>query len=90
MNRTERSMLHDALAEMVIEYNADPTIERKYALLGARYTVGLLGMPEGHTNYVWPEPGADPADRRIRRLQVIRGAAWRPFRDRRGVDVDDV
>jgi hypothetical protein len=71
VNATERSMLHDTMAEMVTEYSEHPTEEGRHILLGMRIMAGTLGMPEGHSNYEWAHQVASIESRRSRRLVVM-------------------
>lgn len=70
MKRSERELVRDALAEAVAEYADDPNEDRRHVLNGMRYVAGLLGMPEGRSDFQWP--AGTPIDRAARRRILLR------------------
>ncbi len=55
---TSRWELHDALLEL-LQNEPDAIDHERWRgiVFGMRYAAGIIGMPEGSTEYVWPETG---------------------------------
>lgn len=53
MNKTERALVHDAMAAVVDKLGREPSDELRHFLFGMRYLADLMGMAEGSEGYSW-------------------------------------
>jgi hypothetical protein len=54
MNKAEKSIVHEAMAEVMHNLQDDDhSPELRHFAFGMRYVAALLGMPEGSITYDW-------------------------------------